>query len=196
MKVDPRQLPIFFVAVDHQARVIEWNPKAAEITRLPGADALEKDIEDCLNGQNCLCTELSTGKGIKSIIIDVLQSKDITSHEYLVPVGDREYQLLLTISALYDEVGLLLGAMLVGQEIKRKDFSGRNRVVEDHDTQFIIEDTSLLVVGIDSSNGLINVWNSLMAKVTGFSKEECLGKDFIQVCEHPTYINCNQTPGY
>lgn len=182
MKVDPRQLPIFFVAVDHQARVIEWNPKAAEITRLTRADAVEKDIEDCLNVQNCQCSELSNGKGIKSMIIDVLQSKDIVSHEYLVPIGDREHHLglLLTISALYDESSLLLGAMLVGQEIKQKELSGRNGVVEDHADSMFLENTSSLVVGIDSS-GKIKQWNFQMAKVTGFSKEECLGNDFVQV---------------
>jgi PAS domain-containing protein len=180
MKIDAAKLPVFFVAVDHQCRVIEWNPKAAEIIGISKADALERDIGDCLNILTNPNAELSQEMGIKSLIIDVLHNDALSSHEVLASVVGGGYNLLLTISALYDECNSLLGAMVVGQDIKQYEILERNRVAGGHEIRKLFEKSTSLIIGIDSS-GLINVWSIQMKEVIGYSTDECIGRHFVQV---------------
>jgi PAS domain S-box-containing protein len=182
MKIDAAELPVFLVAVNFHCKVIEWNPKAAEITGLARSDALEKDVGDCLDLITNPTEEGSYAKEIKSVIIDVLHSEALLSHEFLASraYGDRGHNMLLNISALRDESGSVLGAMVVGQDIKKHKQSERNQMADGDEIRMLFENATSLIIGTDSS-GLINVWNPQMTEVTGFSKEDCLGKDFVQV---------------
>jgi PAS domain S-box-containing protein len=180
MKVDTAELPVFFVAVDHECRVIEWNPKAEEITGLARSDVLEKDVGDCLkiSVTSYPDTERSQAKGIRDIIIDIIHSEILLRKEVLAPVGDGEY-FMLNISALRAENGSPLGAVVVGQDIKQHK-PLPTRAQDEHEFQTFFENSNSLIFGVDSC-GLIYLWNMQMTEATGFSKEECVGKHFVQV---------------
>jgi PAS domain-containing protein len=103
----------------------------------------------------------------------------LLSQEVLAPIGDGEYYMLLNISALRDESGSPLGAVVVGQDIKEQKLLPGAQ--DGHEIRLTLsENANSLIFGMDSS-GLINVWNMQMTEITGFSREECVGKDFVQV---------------
>ena len=115
------------------------------------------------------------------MIIDALHGETLHSHEFTAPAdGGKEYNLLLNISVLRDERGTLLGSVVVGQDIKEHKRSELNRVSDGQDILTFFENTTTLTVGMDFS-GLINIWNIQMTEVTGFTKEESVGKNFVQV---------------
>lgn len=184
MKIDTAQLPVFCLVVDTQCRIIEWNTVAATITGLARKNVLGKDVGDCLStittpNKADACRK---AKGIKSIVIEVFQTTVCTIHEILVPtVGEGDHILLmLNISLLNDENGSLLGAVIVGQDIKEHKRLDKNQMTDGDSVRYFFEKTNTLIIGMDSS-GLINSWNIKMMEVTGFSKEESVGKNFLQV---------------
>jgi PAS domain S-box-containing protein len=183
MKIDTVELPIFCMAVDTQCRVMEWNPMASKITGLAKQDVLGKDVGDCLS-TNTMPKE-ADAKGIKSIIIEVFRNNADPILEILVPcAGDRECILLLNISLLHDENGSLVGAILVGQDIKEHKRPvkrlEKSQMADGQSIRNLFEKTTTLIIGMDSS-GLINIWNIQMMEVTGFSKEESVGQNFVKV---------------
>ena len=185
MKIDTNQLPIFFVAVDKHCRVIEWNLTVTEITGRARADALDKDVEDCLNILTNPTAVTTPFKGIKSTISNVFHNEPLLKQEFRVQaLGDSHYELLLNFSALHDEHGSLLGALIVGQDIKEQKPFERNRVADGQHIRNFFEHSTVLMVGMDSC-GLIKTWNIQMFEVTGFSKEESVGKNFVQVGRIP-----------
>lgn len=52
--------------------------------------------------------------------------------------------------------------------------------------QTLIDTANAPIFGIDAQ-GLVNVWNSKTAEITGFSREEALGQDLLQVI-HSKFI--------
>jgi PAS domain-containing protein len=88
--------------------------------------------------------------------------------------------LLLHVSQRKDLEGLVTGLIGVGQDItdqKRAEIE-KSRIAQE--LQTFIDTANAPIFGIDS-HGLVNEWNNKTAAITGFSREEVLGRDLVEV---------------
>jgi PAS domain-containing protein len=88
--------------------------------------------------------------------------------------------LLLHVSQRKDLEGLVSGLVGVGQDItdqKRAEIE-KSRIAQE--LQTFIDTANAPIFGIDS-HGLVNEWNNKTAAITGFIREEVLGRDLVQV---------------
>ena len=88
--------------------------------------------------------------------------------------------LLLHVSQRKDLEGLVSGLVGVGQDItdqKRAEIE-KSRIAQV--LQTFIDTANAPIFGIDS-HGLVNEWNNKTAAITGFIREEVLGRDLVQV---------------
>ena len=74
----------------------------------------------------------------------------------------------------------IIGVIGVAQDItERKQIEGeKSRVALE--LQTFIDTANAPIFGIDA-NGLVNEWNNKSAAITGFAREEVLGKNLVQV---------------
>lgn len=94
--------------------------------------------------------------------------------------------LLLHVSQRKDLEGLVTGLVGVGQDItdqKRAEME-KSRIAQE--LQTFIDTANAPIFGIDS-HGLVNEWNNKTAALTGFFREEVLGRDLVKVYGH---LNC------
>ena len=88
--------------------------------------------------------------------------------------------LLLHVSQRKDLEGLVTGLIGVGQDItdqKRAEIE-KSRIAQE--LQTFIDTANAPIFGIDS-HGLVNEWNNNTAAITGFYREEVLGRDLVKV---------------
>ena len=88
--------------------------------------------------------------------------------------------LLLHVSQRKDLEGLVTGLIGVGQDItdqKRAEIE-KSRIAQE--LQTFIDTANAPIFGIDS-HGLVNEWNNKTAAITGFYREEVLGRDLVKV---------------
>ena len=88
--------------------------------------------------------------------------------------------MLLNATTRRDVSGNVVGVLGVGQDItERKQVEvEKTRVAQE--LQTFIDTANAPIFGIDA-HGLVNEWNNKAAAITGFSREEVLGKDLVQV---------------
>ncbi len=90
--------------------------------------------------------------------------------------------MLLNATTRRDVSGNVVGVIGVGQDItERKQVEvEKTRVAQE--LQTFIDTANAPIFGIDA-NGLVNEWNNKSAAITGFSREEVLGRNLVQVCK-------------
>jgi PAS domain S-box-containing protein len=82
------------------------------------------------------------------------------------------------IAYLYDAYNKMTKSLYQSNLIETK-LEKENKFLEENLSQFI-ESANALIFGIDSK-GIINEWNLVSEKITGYKKEEVLGKDVVTV---------------
>ena len=89
-------------------------------------------------------------------------------------------EVLLNATTRRDVSGAVVGMIGVGQDItERKQVEvEKTRVAQE--LQTFIDTANAPIFGIDA-RGLVNEWNNKAAAITGFSREEVLGKNLVQV---------------
>ena len=89
---------------------------------------------------------------------------------------------LLNSSTRRNADGKIVGVLGVGQDISEMHKLRTTSESVAKELRQFIETANAPIFGIDSK-GLVNEWNQTSEKITGFKKEDVLGKDLVQ-----TYI--------
>jgi PAS domain S-box-containing protein len=89
---------------------------------------------------------------------------------------------LLNSSTRRDADGKIIGVLGVGQDISQMDKLRTETEAVATELRQFIETANAPIFGIDA-DGKVNEWNQTSEKITGFKKEEVLGKDLVE-----TYI--------
>ena len=104
-------------------------------------------------------------------------------------------EVLLNATTRRDVSGAVVGMIGVGQDItERKQVEvEKTRVAQE--LQTFIDTANAPIFGIDAQ-GLVNEWNNKAAAITGFSREEVLGKNLVQVifCFMLKFLDCLSQP--
>ena len=119
-------------------------------------------------------------KSVKEVLDNALQGRETANFEFPLYTKDqRRVEVLLNATTRRDVSGNVVGVLGVGQDItERKQVEvEKTRVAQE--LQTFIDTANAPIFGIDA-NGLVNEWNNKSAAITGFSREEVLGRNLVQ----------------
>ncbi|WP_392348799.1 PAS domain S-box protein [uncultured Polaribacter sp.] len=172
--IDTANAPIF--GIDSKGLVNEWNQTSEKITGFKKDEVLGKKLV-----QTYITKDYR--KSVKKVLDDALLGKETANYEFPLFSKDGErVMVLLNSSSRRDANGKITGVLGVGQDISEMD---KLRTVSESiakELRQFIETANAPIFGIDSK-GLVNEWNQTSEKITGFKKDEVLGKNLVQ-----TYI--------
>ena len=172
--IDTANAPIF--GINANGKVNEWNQKSAEITGFKKEEVLGKDLVETYITEDYR-------DAVKLVLDNALKGKETANYEFpLFTKDDKRVMVLLNSSTRRDSAGEIIGVLGVGQDISEIDKLRTESESVAKELRQFIETANAPIFGIDSK-GLVNEWNETSEKITGFKKEEVLGKDLVE-----TYI--------
>eukprot|EP00466_Bigelowiella_natans_P016915 jgi/Bigna1/142456/aug1.70_g17164 len=171
--IDTSNAPIF--GVDRRLNITEWNQKAVKITGYSRLEVLGKNLID----DGYIRDEHK--ESVKTVILAALEGKETENFEFPLYTkdGSKRIEILLNASSRRDVMGGIVGVIGVGQDITEMKQVTQERDVALRNTRILIQTANAPIFGVDIK-GNINEWNRKAAKITGFSKEEVLGKLLVQ----------------
>eukprot|EP00930_Biecheleria_cincta_P101740 TRINITY_DN933_c0_g1_i1.p1 TRINITY_DN933_c0_g1~~TRINITY_DN933_c0_g1_i1.p1 ORF type:complete len:2241 (-),score=455.68 TRINITY_DN933_c0_g1_i1:336-6929(-) len=176
--IESANAPIF--GVDLQGMVTEWNKKAADLLGYTKSEVLGKNlVQHFIQQEN------------KSSVLDVLTNalagEEAANYELpLLSKHGEHYTVLLNATTRRDGKGQITGVVGVGQDITElNQVMAQSKSVADDLTQ-LIETANAPIFGIDTE-GKISEWNRRTAEITGFTKQEAIGKDLVSNFIHLDY---------
>ena len=87
---------------------------------------------------------------------------------------------LLNATPRRNESGAVVGMIGVGQDITSCKQVVVEKALVTQELQTFIDTANAPIFGIDA-DGLVNEWNLKSASITGFSRDEVMGKNLVQV---------------
>ena len=172
--IETANAPIF--GIDSQGLVNEWNQTSEKITGFTKNEVLGKDLVKTYITQDYQ-------KAVKKVLDDALLGKETANYEFpLFAKNGKRVMVLLNSSTRRDTNGNITGVLGVGQDITELANNRTQTESIAKELRQFIETANAPIFGIDSQ-GLVNEWNQTSEAITGFSKDEVLGKDLVQ-----TYI--------
>jgi PAS domain S-box-containing protein len=172
--IDTANAPIF--GIDSTGLVNEWNQTSEKITGFKKEEVRGKDLV------GTYITE-DYREAVKQVLDNALKGKETANYEFPLFTKDgRRVMVLLNSSSRRDADGKIIGVLGVGQDISELDaYRTRTEAIAKELRQFI-ETANAPIFGIDEY-GKVNEWNQTSEKITGFKKDEVLGKNLVE-----TYI--------
>jgi PAS domain S-box-containing protein len=172
--IDTANAPIF--GIDNKGLVNEWNQTSESITGFTKDEVLGKDLV-----QTYITEDYR--ESVKKVLDDALLGQETANYEFpLFAKGGQRVMVLLNSSTRRDAKGKITGVLGVGQDISEIDTLRTASESIAKELRQFIETANAPIFGIDSK-GLVNEWNQTSEKITGFTKDEVLGKGLVQ-----TYI--------
>ena len=118
---------------------------------------------------------------VKEVLDNALQGREAANFEFPLYTKDqRRVDVLLNATTRRDVSGNLVGVLGVGQDITERKQVEMEKTRVAKELQTFIDTANAPIFGIDA-NGLVHEWNNKSATITGFSREEVLGKNLVQV---------------
>jgi len=174
--IETANAPIF--GIDSQGLVNEWNQTSEKITGFTKKDVLGKDLV-----QTYITEDYQ--KAVKQVLDDALLGKETANYEFPLFTKTKErVMVLLNSSTRRNANGEVTGVLGVGQNITQIDKLRTESESIAKELRQFIETANAPIFGIDSQ-GLVNEWNQTSEKITGFTKQEVLGKDLLQTYIRP-----------
>ena len=171
--IDTANAPIF--GIDAHGLVNEWNNKAAEITKFSREEVLGKDLVE-------VYISLDYRASVRQVLLNALQGQVTANFEFSLYTKDsRCVEVLLNATPRTDASGRIVGMLGVGQDITERNQVEKEKTRIADELLILIDSVNAPIFGVDV-NGLVNEWNNKSAAITGFSREEVVGRDFVEVC--------------
>jgi PAS domain S-box-containing protein len=175
--IETANAPIF--GIDSHGLVNEWNQTSEKITGFTKDEVLGKDLVQTYITENYQ-------EAVKKVLDNALLGAETANYEFpLFTKGGERIMVLLNSSTRRNAAGEIIGVLGVGQDITEIDALRTASEAIAKELRQFIETANAPIFGIDS-HGLVNEWNQTSEKITGFTKDEVLGKDLVQ-----TYITEN-----
>ena len=126
---------------------------------------------------------------MKEVLDNALQGRETANFEFPLYTKDQcRVEVLLNATTRRDVSGNVVGVIGVGQDITERKQVEMEKTRVAQELQTFIDTANAPIFGIDA-NGLVNEWNNKSAAITGFSREEVLGRNLVQVSlEHSFFL--------
>jgi len=175
--IETANAPIF--GIDNKGRVNEWNQTSVKITGFKKEDVLGKNLVETYITKNYQIA-------VKKVLDNALKGKETANYEFpLFTKKGQRVMVLLNASTRRDAEGKIVGVLGVGQDISEIDKLRTESESVAKELRQFIETANAPIFGIDNK-GRVNEWNQTSVKITGFKKEDVLGKNLVE-----TYITEN-----
>ncbi|XRB24516.1 histidine kinase [Pseudoscourfieldia marina] len=169
--VETANAPIF--GIDVYGNVNEWNDKAEAIVGCTKDETMGRHLV-----QNFISPDYR--ESVQRVLDDALKGKEAQNFEFpLYTKGGERVEVLLNATSRRDVEGKIYGVIGVGQDItERKKAEVELENVATELRQFI-ETANAPIFGIDV-HGNVNEWNVKSMQITGYSKEDVLGRGLVE----------------
>ena len=176
--IDKANAPIF--GVDTKCCVNEWNATTERITGYTKEEALGRPLVEMLvsaeNKRSQSFRNLRSAMSLNVNVTKVLQSAlcgEETSNYQLEfqTKGGEARQLLVNATSRRDKMGQITGVVGVGQDMTES----YARAAE---LRQLIDKANAPILGV-GMDGKVTEWNETTARITGYSKEETLGRSLL-----------------
>merc|ERR1740117_1643766 len=177
--IDTANAPIF--GVDTNLLITEWNQKAVEITQYSKEEVLGKPLVDTY-----ITAEYK--EPVRSVLTAAANGgQQAASYEFplYTKTGER-VELLLNATTRRDADGEIMGVLGVGQDITEKVRAEKAQSAIATELLTLIDSANAPIFGVDTDL-LISEWNQKAVQITGYSKEEVLGKPLVDTYITPEY---------
>jgi PAS domain S-box-containing protein len=160
--------------VDCNGLVNEWNNKVQAITGHSHADTIGRHfVRELLREED--------RESVSRVIENALNGIPTGDFEFpLYTKDNKRVDMLLNVTSRCDLQGNVVGVIAVGQDITLKNQAQMEISAVAKELRAFIDSANAPIFGIDE-RGLVNEWNNKAHEITGFSKDDALGQDFVQV---------------
>jgi len=176
--IDTANAPI--LGIDTEGKVTEWNRIAAAISGWSKSETIGKLlVEEFI-------TE-SYREEVGRVLKDALEGNETANFEFPLFTKDgRRREILLNATTRRGADGEVTGVVGVGQDITelRKVTAEQQRVADD--LQRLIETANAPIFGVDTE-GRVTEWNRMAAHLSGYPKEETMGRKLVEDFITPEY---------
>ena len=127
---------------------------------------------------------------MKNVLDDALDGRETANFEFSLYTKDgKRVYVLLNATTRRNINGGVVGMIGVGQDITSRKQVEVEKALVAQELQTFIDTANAPIFGIDA-HGLVNEWNFKSASITGFSREEVMGKNLVQVSESLCCLSC------
>ena len=176
--IETANAPIF--GIDAGGLVNEWNRKAVEITGFAKEEVM---------GQSLVAKFITPEfqDSVRGVLTKALGGAETANFEFPLYTKDGQpVDILLNAATRRGPDGAIVGVVGVGQDITelKQEKVEMSRVADD--LMRLIDYANAPIFGIDQ-DGKVNEWNRKAAEITGFSKDEVIGRSLVQHFITPDY---------
>ncbi len=161
--INTANAPIF--GIDTLGNVNIWNEKTVELTGYLREEAVGKPLNIFFEEEDITSTFEKTLKG---------ENFDNYQVQFTSRNGNRRH-LLINFSCRRDENSAITGALAVSQDVTENALRDLAVASMANELRQLIDTANAPIFGIDSL-GTVNEWNNKTAEITGYSREEAIGK--------------------
>ncbi|ETL44811.1 hypothetical protein L916_04928, partial [Phytophthora nicotianae] len=163
--IDTANAPIF--GVDENGCVNIWNRKAAGTTQYSNEEVLGVNLVE-----NFIPEDFR--EAVWAVLSAALKGQETANFEFPLNTKDgRRVEILLNATPRYNEKGVVMGVVGIGQDITI-------RMAQEKETNRLIHSANAPIFGVDQ-DGRVNIWNLKVAEITQFSSREIMGKDLVNL---------------
>ncbi len=117
----------------------------------------------------------------KTVFENCMQGQATADFEFTLYTRDHLLvEVLLNATPRTDACGRIVGMLGVGQDITERKQVEMEKTLLAQELQALVGTANAPIFGIDAK-GLVNEWNNKSATITGYTREEVLGQDFVLV---------------
>jgi len=173
--VDSANAPIF--GIDCNGNVNEWNQKTAEITGYSCDEAMNMPLV-----QTFIVPKLQGS--VQEILDNALKGLEKSNYELEFMTKNNEVRyLLVNATTRRDAENNIVGVVGVAQDVTESTKNDRAVAAMANELRQFVDKANAPIFGIDI-NGAVNEWNDKTAEITGYHKNEAMGKPLVS-----TFIN-------
>jgi len=168
------------IGVDINCHLMEWNDKMASMTGYTKEEVLGRPLID----------DFIVKESKPKVLNMVEQAKlGVEAMEFDFEVMTKDVgrvTLTMSGSAFRDTTGSIAGVVACGQDLTkmREIVLEKTRVAED--LTRLIDTANAPILGIDT-DGIVTEWNCKVAEISGWAKEEALGKPLLETFISESY---------
>ena len=164
--IDNANAPIFGVDVDGKVNV--WNQCAMRLVGYSTDEVMGYSLV-----QEFITDDFKVP--VQTVLDQALRGEETANFEFpLITKGGARIEILLNATTRRDEQGNIIGVVGIGQDITA-------RLAQEREYSKLIDTANAPIFGVDI-DGRVNVWNQCAQRLVGYTMNEVMGKNLVQVC--------------
>ena len=120
-------------------------------------------------------------EAVKEVLDSALKGNEAANFEFpLFTKDQKRVEVLLNATTRRDVTGKVIGMIGVGQDVTERKQAELEMTRVAKELQTFINTANAPIFGIDAKH-LVNEWNNMAAQITGFTRDEVMGKNLVAV---------------